>query len=263
MTEKILKQILTKVTNIEDMLKKGEHVEIIDELEKNTSSPKIHRKTSENPYELMVSKLRVKKDSIEDRIEIGENIKILCDMRRIAPIEEQALFLLAYLTIKKITKSIPEINSGELREILSENQISLSNLSTNMKKIVKYILHKSGKRGSTNTSYKITHEGFSKGLFILGEIVSGKKVSEIKLDFLNLKIKRKSSNSGFGSEINKLVDEGFFNEYKSSSETVKEMHTRSFFNRRQDIDAYLRKVLLGKKLLRERIDNKWKYIIKK
>ena len=257
--KKVLEKILEKLDEMNKKLESPKNKKMVS-LEK--SSPSSKTEDFENPYKILASKINVEKQLIEDYFEIKEEINIFYKIKRDSPIEEQALFLLAYLTINKICFEESDINSGKLRNILSEKQISLSSLSTNMKKISKYIVHRINKKGSTKTSYRITKEGISKGIFILGEIVKGIKSSDIDMNFLNIKIKSKN-NSKLGLEIEKILKEGFFNEYKSVTETVVEMHKRKFFNRRQDVDSYLRNSLLGKKLLRKNIENKWKYVIKK
>lgn len=228
------------------------------------STPK--EKFNEGSYNLLNSRLNIKdEDKIKDFIEVNKKIRLLFEIKRQNTIEEQALFLIIYLATRKICFVDSEITSTELRETLAEHQIkNIKNLSTNVKKLSRFIIHKSGKIGSTKTFYRITNEGSSYGLSSLKKIIEGEDPSNLDLSFLGIKaVKRNKTPSKVGPEITKLVEEGFFDEYKSSIEVVQEVKKRGFFNRRQDIDGYLRKVLLGKKLFREKIKGKWKYIIKK
>ncbi|MCK4553004.1 hypothetical protein KAT80_02270 [Candidatus Pacearchaeota archaeon] len=259
------------VANIEDEDIKLKSYEVIlnnllkqDAPQKQALWVKTEKTSEKNSYELLASKTGVDRNLLEDYIDLGDEIRILYNIKRDSTIEEQSLFFLIYLTIKKICYGDLEVNSSKMREILAEHQISLSNLSTHIKKVNRFIIHKSGKRGSIKTSYRITNEGIAKGLSILKEMAEGKDSSEINLKFLGAKItKRRKYSSKIGLEIEKLVQNGFFNEHKKSKEVVEEIKKRGFFNRRQDTDAYLRKVLLGKKLIREKINKKWHYVLKK
>ena len=44
--------------------------------------------------------------------------------------------------------------------------------------------------------------------------------------------------SGFAIEIDKLLEEGFFNTLRATSEVKEELQKRGYFNRVQDVDAY-------------------------
>ena len=46
---------------------------------------------------------------------------------------------------------------------------------TVLKKYPEFIIHKSGKRGSINTSYKLTIEGYNKGVKLIEKILSGER----------------------------------------------------------------------------------------
>ncbi|PIO07893.1 hypothetical protein COU59_02445 [Candidatus Pacearchaeota archaeon CG10_big_fil_rev_8_21_14_0_10_34_12] len=231
---------------------------------------KVHVETDKNKintnlYSLLAKKLDLKEELLRDYIDLEKEPKLLFNIKRSNSVEEHLIFLLSFLSVNRVCFDEKEIKSNELRRILAEHKISaINSLSTNVKKFNRFIVHRAGKIGSKNTSYRITEEGFSKGLIILSEILSGENSSKINLDFLELKIvKRNKYNSKVGEEINKLVGEGFFKEYKKSKEVVSELRKRGFFNRRQDIDAYLRKSLLGKSLLRDKINGTWKYVMKK
>jgi len=225
---------------------------------------KTKKSIEKDSYELLASKVNVQKQLIEDYIELGDGIRILYRIKRDVAIEEQALFFIVYFTINKICYGDPEVSSSQIREILAEHQVTLSNLSTNIKKINRFIIHKAGKRGSIKTFYRITNEGIAKGLSILKSITEGKDSKEIDLEFLGTRtIKRNKYTSKVGKEIKDLLTDGFFNEPRKSSEVVTELRKRGYFNRRQDIDAYLRQTLLGKNLLRDKIQGIWKYVIKK
>lgn len=230
---------------------------------KSISAPS--NKLNENSYEVMASALNVKSDLVRDFVEIGEDIRILHKIKRYNSIEEHALFLIIYLSARKKCYGTDEIDSGKLREVLATHQIqNINNLSKNVKKISRFVIHKSGKIGSTKTSYRITHEGVSYGLDCLKQIIEGTDPSKLDLNFFGIKsISRSKNSSKVGSEINKLFEEGFFDSPKSSKEVVAEVRKRGFFNKRQDIDAYLRQVLLGKKLIRDKTKGKWHYVKKK
>jgi predicted nucleic acid-binding protein len=259
------------VSTIEDKeIKLKSYEVILNNLLKEGSAEKLPMKLEKNMidtnlYSLLASKLNLKEELVKDYLDLGDEPKLLFNVKRNNAIEEQIVFLLSFLTINKICYGEKDIKSSELRRILAEHKISaINNLSTNVKKFDRFIVHRAGKIGSTNTSYRITEEGFSKGLTILSQILEGKNSLDINLDFLGLKIlKRNKYNSKAGEEINKLLKEGFFNEYKKVKEVVSELKTRGFFNRRQDIDAYLRKSLLGKSLLRNKINGIWAYVLKK
>jgi hypothetical protein len=272
--EKLKKAIVLAtdaVSNIEDKeIKLKSYEVILNNLIKEGLSEKLPLKTEKTKintdlYSLLSNKLNLKEELVRDYIDLGDELKLLFNIKRDNAVEEHLIFLLSFLSINKICYGEKEIKSSDLRRILAEHKISaINNLSTNVKKFNRFIVHKSGKIGSTNTSYRITEEGLSKGLIILSEILSGENSSKINLDFLGLKIvKRNKYNSKVGEEINKLLGEGFFKEYKKSKEVVSELRKRGFFNRRQDIDAYLRKSLLGKSLLRDKINGTWEYVMKK
>lgn len=225
--------------------------------------------TNSGSYDVLAKKLELKNPVIiKDFVEIGDNIKIFPKIKRDNAIEEQALFLIIYMAIRKTCLDQIEINSSDLREVLANHQIdSIKNLSTNVKKISRFIVHKSGKIGSTKTSYRVTHEGISYGLSSFKKIIEGEDPSKMDVGFFGIKsVKRNKTSkttSKVGLEITKLLEEGFFDDYKTPGEVLKEVKRRGFFNRRQDIDAYMRRTLLGKKLLRNKINKIWHYIIKK
>lgn len=221
----------------------------------------------QNFYFLISNKLNTKEENIRDYICLEKkNPKLLFDIKRENSIQEQIIFLLIFLSIRRICYGKKEIESSELRRLLAEHQISaINNLSTNVKKLKRYVSHKAGKRGSKNTFYRITEEGFSKGLEIISKILINKEdPSSMELNFLNIDdIKRKKNNSKVGEEIDRLVEEGFFKKHRKMKEVRIELRNRGFFNRRQDIDAYIRKSLLGKKLIREKNKGIWEYVLKK
>lgn len=281
MNEKEMKEIIhmawEAVSDIKDESRRTKTYEIIlNNLLSKAKNPKIIEEkkkipiaSSEEYLDNFAKKLNVDKEKLEDFIEFdAEDINILFPIKRNSNREEHLIFSLMYLTTKRICFEEKEVESSKLRELMASKGISsLVNLSTNLKKFPSLIIHKAGKRGSTNTYYRLTIEGLSKGLGLLKEIIEkGNKVEGIEADFLentgNLK-KRAKRSSALSEEINKILDEGFFNEFKTVNKLMAELRARGFFNKRQDIDSYLRKILLGKKLLREKIDGTWSYVLKK
>ncbi|MDP1729352.1 MAG: hypothetical protein Q8L27_04070 [archaeon] len=210
-------------------------------------------------------KLGCNAEKIEDFFEISNNhITLLCPIKRDSSLEEHILFSLVYLTLTKLCFDMREIGSNDLREMMSMKQIShLTNLSTNIKKFPSLIIHKSGKIGSTKTSYKITHEGVSRGISLIKDLIKEGNVDNLDLGFLGKVTKRKKISSAVPNAILELLEKGFFDKPVSTKEVVFELRKQGIFNRRQDIDAHLRQVLLGVRLFRERINNKWHYVIKK
>jgi len=85
--------------------------------------------------------------------------------------ESQVRGTLIILTINKLFYGLDEINSSELRECLSVTGLQITNLSTTLKNYTKYIIHMRGPIGSINTSYRITHLGFQKGIILLKDII--------------------------------------------------------------------------------------------
>jgi len=216
------------------------------------------------PYKLLSSKIGVELDRIEDFFEISDDVDLLFLVKRESTIEEHLLFLLVYLTAKKICFDNKEADSSHIREMMAIKQISnLTNLSTHIKKFPSLINHKTRKKGSIKTAYRITNEGIAKGLRLIKQIILEGKTNNISMDFLGPRIIRKKNTTGLSNAINQLVSEGFFNNPIPSKKVVIELRKRGFFNRRQDVDAYLRKVLLGNSLLREKVDKVWHYVIKK
>ena len=85
--------------------------------------------------------------------------------------ESQVKGTLIILTMNKLFYGLDEINSSELRESLLGTGLQITNLSTTLKNYSKYIIHMRGPIGSTNTSYRITHLGFQKGIILLKDII--------------------------------------------------------------------------------------------
>jgi hypothetical protein len=222
-------------------------------------------KIAKSTYELLSSKVGCKTEDIEDIIELKDDVTLLFPIKRDSTIEEQAIFLLVYLTVKKVCLNEKEVSSSHLREIMSIKQISnLNSLSTNIKKLPSLFVHKSGKKGSTKTTYRITQKGVSKGLKLIKDIATNGQQESIDISFLGNRVrKRKKGSPGLSNEINQLYLEGLFNQPIPTKDVVKELKRRGFFNRRQDVDAYLRKVLLGEKLIRDKMEGIWHYVIKK
>ncbi|PIN73756.1 hypothetical protein COV20_06065 [Candidatus Woesearchaeota archaeon CG10_big_fil_rev_8_21_14_0_10_45_16] len=280
MNEQELKEIIniawSAVKDIEDKDRRQKTYEIImNNLIGKAKKPEVVKERSKSPItiidsiEKLAKKLNIDKEKLEDFIEVDtDDMNILFPIKRNSNREEHLIFSLVYLTIRKLCLEVREIESSKLRELMASRGLgSLVNLSTNLKKFPTLIAHKSGKKGSTNTYYRLTIEGFSKGLWLLKEIIEkGNKVEKIEADFLESTRgfkKRAKRSSALSNEINMIIDEGFFTEFKSVNKLMNELRTRGFFNKRQDIDSYLRKVLLGKRLLREKIDGTWNYVIKK
>jgi len=224
---------------------------------------------SDNAIDRLSKKLNIDKDVIDDFIEFnGAEITLLFPIKRYSNREKHLIFALIYLTIKKICFEEKEIESSLLRELMANKGLSsLVNLSTNLKKYPSFINHKASKRGSTNTYYKLTIEGLSKGTQVLKELLSDRKqIEEMNIDFLDNKQgskKRAGRSSALSTEINNLLNNGFFDTFRTVNELVEELKSRGFFNRRQDVDSYVRQSLLGKKLLREKSGNIWRYVLKK
>ena len=221
--------------------------------------------TNKSSYELLASKINCNPERIEDLFDINDDVFLLFPIKRDSTLEEQVLFLLVYLTVKTICFDQKEIRSSILREKMAMKQVAnLKSLSTNIKKIPSLIIHKLGKKGSTKTSYRITHEGISKGLSIIQQITSDGSLNNLDMSFLGPNItKKKKRSSGLTSAIDKLISEGLFNQPVAIKDVVIELRKNGFFNRRQDVDAHLRKVLLGDKLLREKRNGLWHYMVKR
>ena len=139
---------------------------------------------------------------------------------------------------------------------------TLVNLSTSLKKFPQYIIHKHGKKGSNSGSYKLTVDGYNYGVNLIQKFFSGEDVVELAED---TKSHKKVRNSGLGKEVDRLYDEGFFEDFKKVTEAQKELKRRGFFNRRQDVDAYVRQNLMKTKklLLREKREGTWHYVKRK
>jgi len=221
-----------------------------------------------NVSELM-RKLDVDMAKLEDYIEIkGDDTRLLFPTRRDLDLEEIVLFTVVYLSIRSICYGQREIESSKLREAMSTKGVSVQNVSTYLKRYPSLIIHRGGKRGSTNTSYRLTTEGLTHGLEILKQVIhEGIRVKDLKLTFLgderNAGKRRGIKSTGMSAAINERVATGFFDEFKSINQLVDELRKRGFFNPRQDVDSYLRKVLLGKRLLREEHNGIWEYVLKK
>lgn len=280
MNEKELKEIInmawSAVKDIDDKDRRLKTYEIImNNLIGKTEKPEIVKEKGKNSLtttdslEKLTKKLNIDNEKLGDFIEVDtDDMNLLFPIKRNSNREEHLIFSLIYLTIRKLYSEDREIESSKLRELMASRGLgSLVNLSTNLKKFPSLIAHKSGKRGSTNTYYRLTIEGFSKGLWLLKEVIEkGNKVEKIEADFLENTggfKKRAKRSSALSDEINKIIDEGFFTEFKSVNKLKDDLRDRGFFNKRQDIDSYLRKVLLGKRLQREKINGTWNYVIKK
>ena len=256
--EIVLNNLLSKKST-----NKSKELESEAKTEKKTT-----KKESSDPYQELSKKFGISKENIEDYFEIKENnIEILYPLNLSSNIEEHFIFTLLILTLKKIAFGEREIDSTQLRESAKVKGLrSLVNLSTNLKKYPKYIIHKRGKIGSTNTSYKLTTEGYNKGIEIITKIVNGDPIKEEKT-----KVKKTSNSSsskrtsGLTKEIDKLFEEGFFDTFITVNTIKKELRKRGFFNKRQDIDSYIRKTLMKAKglLLREKKNKVWHYVKRK
>lgn len=154
-----------------------------------------------------------------------------------------------------------EISSSELRQKLQDVGItSLVNLSTNLRLYPNLLVHKKSKKGSTNTYYRITIPGLELGRSLIRKNAGKSKQGDSQLAIVGKTNKR---SSGLGNEIKKLLEDGFFNIPLDVNSVKKELEKRGIHNPRQEVDSYLRKVLLGKKLIRDKEDGIWKYAVKK
>lgn len=217
-----------------------------------------------NPIAILASKFKVDHEKVEDYFEFKNNsIHILHPLQTYFSNERHLLFTLVLLTIQKIVYDIREIDSSVLREAAKHKGIStLVNLSTNLKKFPQYIIHKHGQKGSNSGSYQLTVDGYNYGVSIIQKFFSGEDIVELAED---AKSHKKGRNSGLGKEVDKLYEEGFFDDFKKVTEAQKELKRRGFFNRRQDVDAYIRQNLMKTKnlLLREKKDGTWHYVKRK
>ncbi|MFC1753568.1 hypothetical protein ACFL96_09285 [Thermoproteota archaeon] len=244
---------------------------------KEPAQGEAQQKMTDDPARILAAKCSVSPDVVIDYIHFeGEHIEILADITRRSNAESQLLYTLLVLTIRKIAFSVREIDSSVLREGVATKGIrSLVNLSTNIKKFPSLIAHKRGKRGKINTAYMLTTEGYSCGLTLLKRLFGGEQLSDLDLSFLkSAKIKRKGKKgakanntrkSGLNVEVEKMLGEGFFDQFRTVTEACTELRKRGFFNRRQDVDAVIRKSLMQSKglLLREKQDRTWHYVKRK
>lgn len=99
--------------------------------------------------------------------------------------------LLAFVAYK-LFYNVDEINSSKLRETLRDSGVEkLERLSTKLKNYTGWIIHKRGQIGCTNTSYRVTPEGYRKGLDLLKDII--KKTSNFQLKLSNSGSKSKET----------------------------------------------------------------------
>jgi hypothetical protein len=247
-----------KTSNVES--KPSEHV--LSGFKKNALIQK--KRDLSNSITILSKKFNVSPEKIEDYFEVnGTNFEILCPISMGSSAEEHLMFTILILTLKKIAFDERELNSADLRDMAKSKGIkSLVNLSTNLKKYSQFIIHKSGKKGSTNTSYKLTIDGYNKGVEYIKKILSGEKISAESTPSVS---RGKSTNSGMPKEIDTLYNEGFFDTFKTITDVRDELNKRTFFNRRQDIDAYIRQTLTKARglLIREKKNKTWNYVKKK
>jgi hypothetical protein len=86
------------------------------------------------------------------------------------------------LVAHKIFYGSERISSANLRTILQDSGVrGLINLSTTLKEYSYWIVHERGQIGSINTSYRITHEGYRKGLDLLRDIINNTSTFQLKL----------------------------------------------------------------------------------
>lgn len=89
--------------------------------------------------------------------------------------------LLAFIAYK-LYYNLDEINSSILRETLKDSGVEkLISLSTKLKNYTGWITHKKGQIGCTNTSYRITDEGYRQSLNLLKDIINKTSVFQLKL----------------------------------------------------------------------------------
>ena len=219
-------------------------------------------------YEALCNKFSVSREKINECFEFKNNeVEILTQISLSSNAYEQLIFTILTMTLRKIVFDERDIESSKLRESAGIKGISsLVNLSTNLKKYPTYIVHKTGKKGNTNTSYRLTIDGYNLGISIIKQILNSGKIPDILNELSEnnapAKIKR---NSGLSKEIKKMIDEGFFSNFKSVNDAQIELNKRGYHNRRQDMDACIRQSYMKsqKLLLRDKKDGVWVYIIKK
>lgn len=246
--------------------------------------PSIYRKTrikKGDKTKIDVNPTEIKKH-IKEQNGLSEFIKLTEisqeELSKIFDFEEKVINLLVHPRgdnegEKQITATIllltayyyyfnePEISSSELRQkLLDVGVTSLVNLSTNLKLYPNLLVHKKSKKGSTNTCYRITIPGLELGRSLIRRI-AGKTKPDDKQLIMRGKTKKRSS--GLGNEIKKLLEEGLFNNPLDVNAVKKELEKRGIHNPRQEVDSYLRKVLLGKQLIRDKENGIWKYAVKK
>ncbi len=218
-------------------------------------------KTS-NPILKIAGKFNVDSFKIKDYFEFnGGDIEILFPISLKSVADEQLYFTLILLTLKKIGFDEREIDSADLRKSAKLRGIkSLVNLSTNLKKYPEYVIHKHAKIGSISGSYKLTTEGYNRGFEIIMNVLNGQQMYQDSNP--KKSIKKKVKKSELTNELTKLYEEGFFDDFKSVTDAEKELKKRGFFNKRQEVDSSIRKVLTQSKklLLREKINGTWCYV---
>lgn len=219
------------------------------------------------PHQENIKKLaddsEVEVDDLNKIYDFDDNLTLIANSDGHNEAEKQLKATLLILTGYNYYFNESEIDSSKLRLTLEDlGIVSLVNLSTNLKPYRNLIVHKKGKRGNTETTYKITLPGLEKGKMLIRAFSGKIRKDDEELSLQGSKgLQRKSS--GLVKEIEKLCSEGFFNNFVNVSQVKEELEKRHIFNKRQDVDAYLRKVLLGKKLIRDKKKGIWHYVIKK
>jgi len=219
----------------------------------------------QNYSDIISKKLNVERERVEDFFEINQgNVEILFPLNFKAIAEQHFVFITLVLTIRKIVNGDREVDSSQVREMAKTKGLkSLVNFSTNIKKYPEYIIHKHGKIGSTSGSYKLTIDGYNRGIELLKKIFDGETIAEMEQPGRNKSKRTRDSN--LTKEIDKLFQGGFFDTFKTVNDARIELKKRGFFNPRQDIDSYIRKILMQNKkmLIREKKEGVWQYVKRK
>lgn len=188
-----------KYYNIEPQLDALTSKYLINPGVKKPQEPKtkymIKKKNLKNYGAAIISKPQIKKEFNETHFKQIMDLHNLKDeqLNTIFHVENQTIILfrgfktdnlsethikatLLTLAINKIYFDIDEISSSELRRILENSGIgNLVSLSTSLKNISSWIIHKRGPIGSKNTLYKLTSLGFQNGITLIKDILDNTK----------------------------------------------------------------------------------------
>jgi len=149
-------------------------------------------KLEQQPEEEIKSKLEIERIEYNDLhrvFNLHNNKLIILKGFKSNNVEESHIksTLLAFVAYK-LFYNVDEINSSKLRETLQDSGVEkLIPLSTKLKNYTGWIIHKRGQIGCTNTSYRITPEGYRQGLNLLKDIIN--KTSNFQLKLSNSRSK--------------------------------------------------------------------------